>query len=144
MKRTELTRRNFLSKILMTVYGVAFLGSGGVSIASAAAKKKPRPTMRPPRTCGGWTDKDLNGSCDHSESGRKPCTSRKCPGHKDNSRRKSAKRNGAPEGTCALWKDLNKKGYCTLSIHKRKPCTYKLCVAHKDNVDKDKKQDVVL
>lgn len=130
MEKTKLTRRNLILRTPAFLAGLLLLGGG--LFRSAQAQEVKKLPKRPPKTCGGWTDKDKNGCCDRSEGGAKLCGATNCPGHKDNSKRETAKDNGAPKGTCALWKDSDSQGFCEISIRESVPCTYDICPAHKD------------
>jgi len=132
MEKMKLTRRNLILRTPAILAGLLLFGSGLFRTASAQQSKNP--AKRPPGTCGGWVDKDMNGCCDRSEGGAKPCGAKNCPAHKDNSKRQDAKDKGAPEGVCALWKDSESQGFCEISNRDSNPCIYTACPAHRSKV----------
>ncbi len=131
-----MTRRDFIRNFPLAVAGATFLfGLFPTRVSAEEAAKKPK--VRPPRplgTCGGWVDKEGNGICDRSEVGEKRCGAKKCPGHKENSLREAATKNGAPYGTCAAWVVQEGKGFCSLSSRDANPCNYAKCPAHKSAI----------
>jgi hypothetical protein len=135
MEQTTHTRRDFLRMVPTTLCGLALLG-GWVPGAAEAAETPPTATPRPPcppRTCGGWGDRDNNGICDRSENGG-ACKAVNCPANKDNPQIAEAKANGAPDGICGLWTDPEKKGFCGVSARDAYPCPYTVCPAHRSKV----------
>jgi hypothetical protein len=130
VEKTKLTRRNLILRTPAFLAGLLLFGGGFFrSVTAAVVKKNPK---RPPGTCGGWLDRNLNGTCERSEGGPKPCNSQNCPANKKNSKRHMAKDNGAPDGACALWKDSDSQGFCEVSIRASTPCAHDACPAHKD------------
>lgn len=125
-----MNRREFLKACGM---GVALLagrsllaGEGGGLLLAAAGK------TRPPGTCGGYTDADADGICEHSVKKVRPCGAVRCPGNARNAKRAKLAGLGAPAGVCAEWKDPQKKGFCAVCTE-AKPCLYTRCPAHKDH-----------
>lgn len=130
MEKVKLTRRSLILRTPAFFAGLLLLGNG-LSASAAQPVKNPK---RPPGTCGGWVDKDGNGCCDRSENGPKPCGKVNCPAHAENSKWKSAKKNGAPKGACVQWKDPDSQGYCELSVREESPCLCESCPANRNHV----------
>lgn len=133
LKKTGLTRRDFLLRMPVALLGMAFLGRWLPSTAAADEAMKAPKAMpaRPPGTCHRWLDRNANGVCDNSESGPKRCNALTCPGNKNNLKRPDAKKNGAPKGTCALWEDPDQAGSCEISMIEKNPCMYDSCPAYR-------------
>jgi hypothetical protein len=121
------SRRAFFKFFLIGVSGLS-----GLRIFSAENKQKKPEKPRPPQTCGGYIDRNGDGVCERSEQAQKTCDVVKCPGHKKNVLRKTAKKNGAPEGTCAIWADPKEQGFCDKA---QDPCIYTTCPAHKNTTN---------
>lgn len=130
MEKMTLTRRNLILRTPALLAGLLLFGGGFFRSASGhETKKTPK---RPPGTCGGWSDKNLDGICERSEGGSKPCNALNCPSNKNNSKRLSAEKKGAPPGVCGLWKDSDSQGFCEVSVREESPCAYADCPAHRD------------
>lgn len=123
MEKIKLTRRNLMLRAPAFLAGLLLFGEGMLRSASAAETKSlPK---RPPGTCGAWSDKNGDGSCDNSKS----CRKQNCPAHADNPKRKA----DAPKGTCALWKDPDGQGFCETSVREERPCQCITCPANRNH-----------